>query len=95
MPQKRHTCLMVGVGGGSGSGKTTLVEGLVEQLGSDRAVVVSHDWYYRDQAHVSPEARESVNFDEPDALETFGGVVRETKGWRAEVARYRERAALA
>jgi uridine kinase len=61
--------LIIGIAGGTGSGKTTLARKLVEMVPAGRAVVIEHDWYYRDRSHLSPAERAGVNFDEPDALE--------------------------
>ncbi len=60
---------LIGVSGGSGSGKTTLARRLVERLGSDRAVGLSFDSYYKDMAHMTTEQRAEVNFDHPDSLD--------------------------
>jgi uridine kinase len=62
--------VVVGVAGGSGSGKSTVVRRIVEEIGPSYAVVLRHDWYYRDLAHLTPAARAGVNYDHPDALET-------------------------
>jgi len=61
---------LIGIAGGTGSGKSTLAWNIVEHLGKDQAVVLSHDSYYRDQAHMSQEERDAVNYDHPDSLET-------------------------
>ena len=61
--------VLIGIAGGTGSGKTTLAQKLVAALPEGDAVLIQHDWYYRDRSHLSPAARESINFDEPDALE--------------------------
>jgi uridine kinase len=61
--------LIVGIAGGTGSGKTTLTRKLKEQLGDDLAVI-EHDNYYKDRSHVPEQERESLNFDEPDALDS-------------------------
>lgn len=59
---------LVAIVGGSGSGKTWLAERLVYELGS-RALSFSLDNFYRDQSGLLPEARESLNFDLPSAIE--------------------------
>lgn len=60
---------IVGIAGGSGSGKTTVTAALMERLG-DSATLLQQDWYYRDQAALSPEERAALNYDHPDAQET-------------------------
>lgn len=62
--------VVLGVAGGSGSGKSTVVREVCRSLGEDVASVLHHDSYYRDLAHLPFEARVTVNFDHPDALET-------------------------
>jgi uridine kinase len=62
--------VIIGIAGGSGSGKTTIAQAVVDQVGSDRVVLIQHDAYYRDMAHLSFEERIAVNFDHPDSLET-------------------------
>ncbi|MDP6777999.1 MAG: uridine kinase [Candidatus Latescibacteria bacterium] len=64
------TSCIVGIAGGTGSGKTTLAKGVLDRLGADRALVLPHDAYYRDLAHLPLEERAQTNFDHPDALET-------------------------
>jgi len=61
--------LIIGIAGGTGSGKTTLARKLIESVPPGRAVVIEHDWYYRDRSHLPPAERATVNFDEPAALE--------------------------
>ena len=68
IPHKRRTRI-IGITGGSGSGKTELANYLFKAL-RGRAALISHDWYYRDRAGLSEEARKKVNFDHPNALET-------------------------
>ncbi len=60
--------LVIGVAGGTGSGKTTLSRKLGQALGEDVAIL-EHDWYYRDRSGLTADERESINYDEPDALE--------------------------
>ncbi len=61
--------MMIGVCGGSGSGKTTLARRLVESLGTDSAICISFDSYYRDLSQLSVTERAKVNFDHPDSLD--------------------------
>ena len=61
--------IIVGIAGGTGSGKTTLVRRLAEYFG-DRALVISHDDYYRRRDELSMEERALINYDEPAAYET-------------------------
>ncbi len=61
--------LIIGITGGSGSGKTELANYLCKALGR-RAMLLSHDWYYKDRTGCADEARSKLNFDHPRALET-------------------------
>ncbi len=61
--------IVIGIAGASGSGKSLLANTIVNEIGSDRVVVISEDSYYKDQAHLSLEERAKVNFDHPDALD--------------------------
>lgn len=61
--------VVVGVSGGSGSGKTTFCRELVARLGEERVLHLKQDNYYRDLSHMSPQERDAVNFDHPEALE--------------------------
>jgi uridine kinase len=62
--------IVLGVAGGSGSGKTTVVRAMLRNLGDAAATVIHHDSYYRDTSHLTQDARLSINYDHPDALET-------------------------
>ncbi|MCL2448020.1 MAG: uridine kinase [Polyangiaceae bacterium] len=61
--------MIIGIAGGTGSGKTTVARKLAAALPAGTAVVIQHDWYYRDRSQLSPAERARVNFDEPDALD--------------------------
>jgi len=62
--------MVIGIAGGTGSGKTTLADLIVKSMGDDKIAYIPHDAYYRDQKHLSIEARAEVNYDHPDSLET-------------------------
>jgi uridine kinase len=64
-----HT-LVVGIAGGSGSGKTTVAAKLAAAMPPGRCVTLEHDAYYRDQAHLPPAERATINYDHPSALES-------------------------
>ncbi len=59
----------VGVVGGTGSGKTTVAKRLREALPADAVVTLQHDSYYLPHPELSPEDRDRLNFDHPDALD--------------------------
>lgn len=61
--------VMVGVTGGSGSGKTALAHALADRLGRHRVSIISQDAYYRDQSHLPPAARATLNYDAPEAFD--------------------------
>ena len=62
--------ITVGIAGGSGAGKTTFVRRLLDELPHGSTTILSHDAYYRDLAHLTPDERATTNFDHPDSLET-------------------------
>jgi len=61
--------VIIGIGGGTGSGKTTLARAIVERYAIVGVALVDQDSYYRDQSHLSLPERESVNYDEPSAID--------------------------
>src|SRR4029078_726294 len=62
--------LVVGSAGGTGSGKTTVAHHLSAAMPVGRCVTIEHDAYYRDQGHLPPEERATINYDHPAALES-------------------------
>jgi len=62
--------LVIGVAGGTGSGKSTVAAKIVEGLPAGTVAVLDHDSYYRDRSDLSQQAREQLNYDHPDSLET-------------------------
>lgn len=57
--------VIIAVTGGSSSGKTTVVNEILENLKTERIVVVRQDDYYNDQSHMTMEERKAVNYDHP------------------------------
>lgn len=61
--------MIIGIAGGTGSGKTTLTHKIKEEFGED-VVILSHDYYYKANAHLSYEERTQLNYDHPNAFDT-------------------------
>ncbi|MEG2014805.1 MAG: uridine kinase [Clostridia bacterium] len=61
--------IVIGVAGGTGSGKTTIAKKLIEAFGVS-AVILSHDFYYKENAGMSFEERSKQNYDHPNSLDT-------------------------
>lgn len=61
--------IIIGVAGGTGSGKTTVVKRIVEALPPRSVAVVPLDSYYNDTSRLTPEERQAINFDHPDAFD--------------------------
>lgn len=60
---------IIGVAGGSGSGKSTVTEQIVKAVGTENVTVFIQDNFYNDLSHLTPDERNRVNFDHPDALD--------------------------
>lgn len=61
--------LVISISGPSGSGKTTLADGLMARWPRDVLTVMRADSYYHDRSTLSPEARHSINYDAPEAID--------------------------
>jgi uridine kinase len=61
--------ILIGIAGGSGSGKTLVSRRIVEDLGSDRVIIIQQDSYYRDLSHLPLEERATRNFDHPESID--------------------------
>jgi uridine kinase len=61
---------MLGIAGGTGSGKTTIAARIAEAVPAADVTLIEHDAYYRDLSHLPAAARDEINFDHPDALDT-------------------------
>lgn len=60
---------VIGIAGGSSSGKTTIIEKLKQKF-KDEIVLISHDYYYWSNDHLSMEERVKLNYDHPKSFET-------------------------
>ena len=61
--------ILIGIAGASGSGKTLIAKNVFESLGSDKAVIMQEDSYYKDLSGIPLEERAAKNFDHPDAFD--------------------------
>lgn len=61
--------ILIGIAGASGSGKTVIANSIIKSLGSDKAVIIQEDSYYKDLSDVPYEQRVGRNFDHPDAFD--------------------------
>ncbi len=60
---------IVGIAGGTASGKTTLATKIKDEF-KDKAIILSHDFYYKSLSNITLEERMQRNYDCPDAFET-------------------------
>jgi len=61
--------IIIGISGASASGKSLLANTIVNELGSDRVVVISEDSYYCDHGNIPLEERAKINYDHPNSLD--------------------------
>jgi uridine kinase len=61
--------IIIGISGASASGKSLLSNTIVNELGSDRVVVISEDSYYKDHSAIPFEERVDINYDHPNSLD--------------------------
>lgn len=61
--------MVLGLSGGSGAGKTFLALCLQEQLEPLRSLILSQDFYYKDQGQIPLAERSRCNYDEPSAID--------------------------
>ncbi len=60
---------VIGIAGGTGSGKTTVAKKIYSAFGKN-AVILSHDYYYKEYSALPFEERCKINYDHPDSLDT-------------------------
>ena len=63
--------VVIGVAGGTGSGKSTLVKRLQEAFRGDDVATICHDFYYKAHPELTYEERTKLNYDHPDAFDTW------------------------
>lgn len=61
--------IIIGISGATASGKSLLANTIVNELGSDRVIVISEDSYYKDHSNIPFEERAEINYDHPDSLD--------------------------
>ena len=61
--------IVIGIAGGTGSGKTTVAKKIYSAFAKD-AVILSHDYYYKQHDELTYEQRCTLNYDHPDSLDT-------------------------
>lgn len=64
-----HEIIIIGISGASASGKSLLSKMIVQEVGSDKVVIIAEDSYYKDQKHMPFEERLKTNYDHPDAFD--------------------------
>lgn len=61
--------IIIGIAGGTGSGKSTLADNIRKEF-ANNITMLSHDYYYKSNSHLSFDERKKLNYDHPDAFDT-------------------------
>lgn len=61
--------IIIGIAGGTGSGKTTVVKKIMSVIPKGHVAVLGQDSYYRDNAELSFEQRQKINYDHPRSID--------------------------
>lgn len=61
--------IIIGIAGGTGSGKTTVVKKLMSIIPKGHVAILGQDSYYRDNAELSFEQRQKINYDHPRSID--------------------------
>ncbi len=61
--------IVIGIAGGTGSGKTTIAKKIFQAFDKN-AVILSHDYYYKEYPDLTLEQKRKLNYDHPDSLDT-------------------------
>jgi len=62
--------IIIGIAGGTGSGKSTLADNIRKEF-SNNITMISHDYYYKNHSELTFEERTKLNYDHPDAFDTY------------------------
>lgn len=65
----KKNAIIIGISGASASGKSLLANTIVNELRSEKVVIISEDSYYKDHADIPFEERAKINYDHPDAFD--------------------------
>ena len=61
--------IVIGIAGGTGSGKTTIAKKIFQAFDKN-ALILSHDYYYKEYPDLTLEQKRKLNYDHPDSLDT-------------------------
>ena len=61
--------IIIGIAGGTGSGKTTVVNKIANSLPEENVTILPQDAYYNDNAHLTFEDRQKINYDHPNSID--------------------------
>ena len=61
--------IIIGIAGGTGSGKTTMIKKIKNEF-NEEISILSHDFYYKENSHLSFEERVELNYDHPNSFDT-------------------------
>ena len=65
----KNETLVIGISGATSSGKTLLASTIMDEMGSDKVVVMSEDSYYKDFSKLPNIDLNKINYDHPDAFD--------------------------
>ena len=61
--------IIIGIAGGTGSGKTTVVRKIANVVPEKNVAILMQDSYYNDNAHLSFEESQKINYDHPNSID--------------------------
>ncbi len=61
--------IIIGIAGASGSGKTLVANNVIQNLYSEKVVMIQEDSYYKDLSDIPFDERTGKNFDHPDSFD--------------------------